>query len=102
MMKGGKDIFSSPYILTQMIEKPAQEGKMGLAWTPAPLKEFGIKTKNSTIGHTGGDDGILTAVLWNTKNHTGLIIFMNSSVKTGLKLFHLLDVIKYLVDVSGT
>ncbi|MBP7479744.1 MAG: beta-lactamase family protein [Spirochaetaceae bacterium] len=102
MMKGGKGVFSSPNTLTKMIEKPALEGKMGLTWTPEPLKEFGINTESTTIGHTGGDDGIITAVLWNTKTHTGLIVFMNSGVKIDFRLFHLLDVIKYLVEESGT
>lgn len=102
MMKEGKGVFFSPETLSQMIDKPVFERKMGLAWTPEPLKEFGIKTAPGTIGHTGGDDGIITAVLWNTKTNTGLIVFMNCGVSINLNLRHLLDVIRYLVNISGT
>ncbi|NLF42533.1 MAG: hypothetical protein GX587_07550 [Bacteroidales bacterium] len=102
MMHGGTTLFSSNSVLETMIEAPLSKGTQGLAWHAQPLGSLGVKTRESTVGHTGGDDGIITVALWNTATDSALIIFMNCEVKMSPKVLNLLNVVGYLVEKSGT
>lgn len=106
MMNGGqyknKSILQ-PQTIAEMLTPVAREGKQALAWDYAVLEELMLGKVNDgvIIGHTGGDPGVCTMVVFNPDNKTGLVIFMNKGLEIDLKILNINLLFRRLLAGAG-
>lgn len=73
-------------------------GRQGLTWYRHPLDEVGIKIPSDNVfGHTGGDPGVFTIVMFNPVKQSGLVFLMNESPEINLRLTNLILMMHRLI-----
>jgi CubicO group peptidase (beta-lactamase class C family) len=85
MIKGysGESTFLSKASFSELFKKQFEDGKMPLNTNPKEPNSgiFWIHFKNGRLGHTGGDFGVTTYMVFNPETKTGFIFLSNSEVE---------------------
>lgn len=92
-----------PETIADMLTPVANNNHQALGWDYAVLDELFMKELNNghQIGHTGGDPGVLSVVLFNPVNKTGVVVFMNKTISVDLKLINKYLLLKRILLFSG-
>ena len=92
-----------PETIEEMLKPVARDGLQALTWDYGMLQELYLDEldEGDTIGHTGGDPGVFTMAAFNNKQHTGLVVFMNTGLSLDLKIFNTYQLIKRLILEAG-
>jgi CubicO group peptidase (beta-lactamase class C family) len=85
MIKGysGESTFLSKASFAELFKKQFEVGKMPLTMSPKEVNSgiFWVYFKNGRLGHTGGDFGVTTFMVFNPDKKTGFIFLTNSEVE---------------------
>ena len=101
--QGSGGLLSKAGIEEMLTAQPA-DAMQALTWRYQPLDEIGVDflgVQPDTVGHTGGDPGILSFVLWNPRTRGAVILFMNSTLERDESALPLLEVLKEAIAVAG-
>lgn len=91
-------VILQPETVRLMLEPQARDGRQCLTWHRSPLADLLIDGPSAeTVGHTGGDPGALSVVLFNPRKKTGLIVLMNSDPALNLRAVNLYLMLRRLV-----